>query len=67
MASNFKIEKIELNHHGISNLLSSDAVKKVVEEAAAQEGVTVEKEYLSLDKHPGHIGTRWSVIGRKEG
>lgn len=62
MAEGLKIEKIELNSKGISRLLSSESMRAVVNEAAETMG-TVEKEYLSIDRNPGHAGaTRWKAI-----
>ena len=61
-----KVEKIVLNSKGISNLLSSDAVKAVVEEAAETKG-EIEKEYLSFDKD-NKGGRRWKcIVKEKEG
>lgn len=64
MANGFNIKKIELNSKGISNLLSSDAVHEALRDAVESDPNIgeVKKEYLSLDRHPGHMGTRWKII-----
>ena len=49
MAGKFKVTKIKLDHAGISNLLTSDAVIAAVEAAAEGEGEIV-KEYIGLDR-----------------